>query len=75
MSVTWNVERESDGGFVMGILGTEPRFQARDFLELKEQCYRHQIVDDLYEDVCKQLEKGDRATIKVPIFKFKQVSF
>jgi len=73
MPVTWNVEREADGGFVMGIPDTEPRIRARDFLELKKQGYPNGIVDDLYEDVCRQLETGDKATVEVPIFKFRQV--
>jgi hypothetical protein len=73
MPVTWNVERESDGGFVMWIPGTEPRIRARNFSELKKQCYPNCIVDDLYEEVCRQLENGDKATVKVPIFKFSQI--
>lgn len=74
MSVTWNVERESDGGFVMWILGTEPRIRARNFSELKKQGYPNGIADDLYEYVCHQLANGDKATIKVPIpMKFYQL--
>jgi hypothetical protein len=37
MSVTWNVEREADGGFVLWIPGTEPRIRARTLSELKRQ--------------------------------------
>jgi hypothetical protein len=74
MPVTWNVEREADGGFVMWIPGTGPRIRARNFSELKKQGYPNGIADDLYEDVCRQLEKGDKATVAVPIFKFSQVS-
>lgn len=74
-TVTWRVERESDGGFVMWIEGTEPRIRASNLAELERQGYPNHIVDELYEDVCRQLEKGDKATIKVPIpGKFYQVS-
>lgn len=73
MSVTWNVERESDGGFVMWIPGTDPCIRASNLSELKTQGYPNGIVDDLYEDVCRQLEKGDKATVNVPIFKFQQI--
>ena len=53
----------------------EPHFFVRNRAELAEELKRHGIVDDLYEDVCRQLEKGDKATIKVPIpGKFYQVS-
>ena len=73
MPVLWHVERQPDATFVMWIEGTEPRIAARNLDELKRQGYPNGIVDDLYEDVCQQLEKGDRATIEVPIFKFSQV--
>jgi hypothetical protein len=73
MPVQWCVERQPDETFLMWIEGTEPRITARNPEELKRQCYANSIVDDLYEDVCKQLEKGDRATIKVLIFKFAQI--
>jgi hypothetical protein len=73
MPVTWNVEREPDGSFVMWIPGTKPRIRARDFSDLKKQGYPNGIVDDLYEDVCRQLKTSDKAIIKVPIIKFSQV--
>ena len=66
-TVTWHVERQPDGGFLMWIEGTEPRIAARNFSELERQGYPNLIVDDLYEDVCRQLKEGDKATIKVPI--------
>jgi hypothetical protein len=73
-TATWHVERQCDGSFLMWIEGTEPRIQARDLLNLKEQGYPNGIVDDLFEDVCRQLEKGDKATIEVPPpVRFRQV--
>jgi len=72
MSVLWHIKRQPDRSFLMWVDGTEPRIAARDLSELKKQGYPNGIVDDLYEDVCRQLEKGDKATINVPIFKFSQ---
>jgi hypothetical protein len=71
----WFVERQArDGGFLMWVEGTEPRIAARNFAELEKQCRPNNIVDELFEDVCRQLENGDRATINVPILgKFRQV--
>jgi hypothetical protein len=60
----------------MWIEGTEPRIAARDLADLKKQGYPNHIVDDVYDDVCRQLEKGDKATIDVPIpGKFYQVDY
>lgn len=66
-TVRWYVERQADGGFLMWIEGTEPRIPARNLAELKRQGYPNHIVDEVYEDVCRQLEMGDKATIDVPI--------
>lgn len=65
-TVMWHIERQSDGGFLMWIEGTEPRIAARNLADLEKQGYPNGIVDDLYADVCRQLEKGDKATIEVP---------
>jgi hypothetical protein len=46
--------------------GKEP-IPARNFAQLETQCGLNNIGDDLDKDVCRQLEKGDRAVIKVPI--------
>lgn len=72
-TIKWYVERQPDGGFVMWIEGTEPRILARNLAELEKQGYPNGVVGDLYDDVCRQLEKGDKATIEVQIFKFQQL--
>ena len=69
--ITWSVEKQPDGVFVVWPEGkTEPRFFVRN---LAEELKRHGIVDDLYEDVCRQLEKGDKATVDVPIVTIRQL--
>lgn len=74
-TVTWCVERQPDGSFLMWIPGTEPRISARNLLELETQGRPNHIVDEFYEDVCRQLSKGDVALVKVPVpGKFFQVS-
>lgn len=73
MQMTWIVERQPEGGFLLWVEGTEPRIAARDLAQLKTQGHPNGIVDEIYDDVCRQLEHGDRATVKVPIFKFSQV--
>jgi hypothetical protein len=67
-TATWYFNEQLDGGFRMWIEQDPQRpLPARNQTELKEQCRANGIVDDLYEDVCRQLEKGGEAIVKVPI--------
>jgi hypothetical protein len=67
-TATWYFKEQLDGGFRIWIEQDPQRpLPARNQTELKEQCRANGIVDDLYEDVCRQLEKGGEAIVKVPI--------
>jgi len=69
--ITWAVEKQPDGVFVVWPDDhAEPRFFVRN---LAEELKRHGIVDDLYEDVCRQLKKGDKATVDVPRVTIRQL--
>lgn len=76
-TITWNVEREPDGTFLMWMPGADARpLKAQNFAEIEVQGYPNHIVGQVLDSVYRQLKEGNKATVEVPIPpKFIQVDY
>jgi hypothetical protein len=67
-TATWYFEKQPDGGFLMWHEDDPKRpLPARNLAELRQQCQLNSIFEEPFADICRQLEKGCKATVTVPI--------
>jgi hypothetical protein len=67
MTRTWHFERQSDGSFLMWLEQDPQRpLPASDLTKLEDQCRANSIFDQYFDDICRQLQRTDKATVTVP---------
>jgi hypothetical protein len=67
-TATWFFEEQPEGGFLMWLEEDPQRpLPAHNLAQLKQQCNGNSISDESFDDICRQLTKDHKATIRVPL--------